>query len=405
MIHKNCFNCSEKYQSSKIDDNDNDISIKNLSQLRICAQKTINEEDRQTVENINKQSAMNPSYGSNLRAAFIQSKLWPSKMKITYAFYPVGNTPPKFTPKDFYDKKKLVVDPIQEQIYNLSPPQAVELVIKERIQPLVDLKFEKIDNINNAMLRIDFNPTKGAWSYLGTDNLKEPKSKPTMNFGWIDAMTIMHEFGHALGMIHEHQNPRGTPIPWNKPVVYEWAKKTQGWDKNLTDNNIINGYDVSTLNGSNYDPLSIMLYFFAPEMTLDKKGTTINPRLSGYDVKWITDLYKENPVTNAENFYKDTYNITLSDAISLSNNYGKSDSSGSSKGSTSDDKTSSDGPPTKSGTTSGGTGGIGSSSNKSSDSFDLKISTTKIIWSFTVIISVLFIILFFLILLSLLKKK
>jgi hypothetical protein len=29
---------------------------------------------------------------------------------------------------------------------------------------------------------------------------------------------VIHEFGHALGLIHEHQNPSGG-IQWNKPVV------------------------------------------------------------------------------------------------------------------------------------------------------------------------------------------
>ena len=36
-----------------------------------------------------------------------------------------------------------------------------------------------------------------------------------MNYGWIDAdspeeelrSVVLHEFGHALGLIHEHQNP------------------------------------------------------------------------------------------------------------------------------------------------------------------------------------------------------
>lgn len=42
------------------------------------------------------------------------------------------------------------------------------------------------------------------------------KSQPTMNLGWIadDVMledsergVILHEFGHVLGLMHEHQNP------------------------------------------------------------------------------------------------------------------------------------------------------------------------------------------------------
>jgi len=39
--------------------------------------------------------------------------------------------------------------------------------------------------------------------------------EPTMNYGWLKDDTddveyrrvVIHEFGHALGAIHEHQNP------------------------------------------------------------------------------------------------------------------------------------------------------------------------------------------------------
>ena len=304
--------CCEHYQTSK---SSNLTDVSNLGQLRICAQRVLNDEDSNAITNIHKQASIDPSHSGRLRAAFIQSKLWPSKIEITYAFYPIGNTPPPFTPKTFYENKKLNPDPIQEKMYTLSPEDCVELIVNERIQPLVDLKFKRISDVNKASIRIAFDPNNGAWSLLGTDHTKEDKSKATMNFGWIDAMTIMHEFGHTLGMIHEHQNPRGVPIPWNKDAVYEWARRTQNWSKETTDTNILNAYDVTTLNGSNFDPESIMLYFFSPELTLNHTGTTINPRLSPYDVEWITKLYKTDPVSTAERFYQATYGASLKDVL------------------------------------------------------------------------------------------
>ena len=50
-----------------------------------------------------------------------------------------------------------------------------------------------------------------------------------MNFGWFHdnslendfSATVTHEFGHAIGLIHEYRSPAGY-IPWNKPAVYAY---------------------------------------------------------------------------------------------------------------------------------------------------------------------------------------
>src|SRR5438128_1710060 len=81
----------------------------------------------------------------------------------------------------------------------------------------------------------------------GTDNLGIPKSRPTMNFGWLRDDTedaeyervVVHEFGHALGAIHEHQNPKGG-IEWNLPAVYAYfAGPPNHWSKEETDLNVV----------------------------------------------------------------------------------------------------------------------------------------------------------------------
>ena len=61
----------------------------------------------------------------------------------------------------------------------------------------------------------------GSWSYIGTDALHIPKESKTMNLGFIDRSTVMHEFGHALGLIHEHQSPFKGGFGWNKEEVGE----------------------------------------------------------------------------------------------------------------------------------------------------------------------------------------
>jgi hypothetical protein len=65
------------------------------------------------------------------------------------------------------------------------------------------------DNAPNAEIRIKFDENDGAWSYIGTDCRGIPVNEPTMNLGFLDGGTAAHEFGHAIGLAHEHQNPKG----------------------------------------------------------------------------------------------------------------------------------------------------------------------------------------------------
>ena len=71
-------------------------------------------------------------------------------------------------------------------------------------------------------IRISFKENEGTGSYIGTDALNVPKDSPTMNFGWLTsnssdeqiAIAVLPQFGHALGLYNEHQNPSGN-IPWD----------------------------------------------------------------------------------------------------------------------------------------------------------------------------------------------
>src|SRR5690606_12979464 len=68
-----------------------------------------------------------------------------------------------------------------------------------------NLRFE-FGSWRDAEIRISFDPYDGAWSYVGTDCRSIPVNEPTMNLGFMDGGTTAHEFGHAIGLAHEHQN-------------------------------------------------------------------------------------------------------------------------------------------------------------------------------------------------------
>jgi hypothetical protein len=139
---------------------------------------------------------------------------------------------------------------------------------------------------HDAEIRIAFQDD-GAWSYIGTDCRDIPLDQPTMNFGWLDRGVVLHEFGHAIGLIHEHQNPSGG-IKWDKDVVYrDLSGSPNFWDRATIDNNMFKAYSLNQLNATAVDPKSIMMYPIPNEWTLDDFETGMNDGLSTTDRSFI----------------------------------------------------------------------------------------------------------------------
>jgi hypothetical protein len=100
-----------------------------------------------------------------------------------------------------------------------------------------------------AEIRVRFDPEKGTWSYIGTDALVVAQELPTMNFSWLGdgdddaaARIVLHVFGHAIGLAHEHRNEEGG-IPWDRPAVCEYYKKTFEWSEDEIKKHIFDYYE------------------------------------------------------------------------------------------------------------------------------------------------------------------
>jgi hypothetical protein len=106
-----------------------------------------------------------------------------------------------------------------------------------------NLSFNFVDS-GDANIRVAVNPG-GSWSYVGTGARTIPQDQQTMNFGWFDDQTaddefsrvVIHEFGHAIGCIHEQSSPIAN-IPWNKPAVYAYYLKSNGWNQAQVDSQV-----------------------------------------------------------------------------------------------------------------------------------------------------------------------
>jgi hypothetical protein len=158
----------------------------------------------------------------------------------------------------------------------------------------------------DAEIRISFVADPGSWSAIGTDCLNTdyfPLHQPTMNFGWLRDDTedteyervVVHEFGHALGCIHEHQSPT-EHLKWDHAAVYAaFSGPPNFWSKQEIDQNILQKYSPRGISATQFDPDSIMLYQFDASLFTDHKGTKLNTHLSALDEKMIGQMYPLRP--------------------------------------------------------------------------------------------------------------
>jgi hypothetical protein len=233
----------------------------------------------------------------NMRASFKKANLW-KKKELTVGFLPwkLGNTIVK---ADDWMKKWVVK------------------VVSEQLQPIVGVQFIfdlNEDNGETCDIRITFDKNLGAYSLLGNQSSRKDQTpyKESMNLGWLDApgkdsnkpqlnktsgkgtfifnggevvkvgsgnmqnygnetgSTIIHEFGHALGMIHEHQNPKQLPFLYDiKKLNAKFSGPPNNWKPEQIKTNITFLEDASEFNSSDFDDLSIMKYSYSPELLLD----------------------------------------------------------------------------------------------------------------------------------------
>jgi hypothetical protein len=149
-----------------------------------------------------------------------------------------------------------------------------------------NLKFQFTDD-PRAEIRVSFDPDDGAWSYIGLDNQGIPLQAATLNLGWQDEAVILHEFGHMIGLAHEHQNPKGGLI-WNEEVVIrDLGGPPNYWTPEMVRHNVLDRYSVDQIIGTEFDPDSIMLYAFPDEWTKNPGGTKANKVLSTTDKDFV----------------------------------------------------------------------------------------------------------------------
>ncbi|WP_146606090.1 hypothetical protein [Mesorhizobium kowhaii] len=159
------------------------------------------------------------------------------------------------------------------------------------------LDFDFTASLDKAHIRVEVFSDQN-WSAIGR-RAKAVTTPYTMRFSDLYPASIMHEFGHAVGLQHEHRFPLST-IEWKEDAVFR-DMHAKGWDEETVREQILTKLDKSavcladpTLNKS-----SIMMYPIQDGWAtiLDEHGTrvafAVKPTtISDGDVACLTGLYK-----------------------------------------------------------------------------------------------------------------
>ena len=173
-------------------------------------------------------------------------------------------------------------------------PEMEELVrqIAPEWSKHANIRFEFVEH-GLSDIRVGFDPDDGNWSYVGSEAGNIAK---TMNLAIRGASedgkrsVILHEFGHALSLMHEHQNPAAS-IQWDEKAVIDDVTRTWGWPEPKIRRNILTQLKVDHTNFTEFDSDSIMLYPIPSRWTIDDFETDYNTILSTTDKHFIGTVY------------------------------------------------------------------------------------------------------------------
>lgn len=149
-----------------------------------------------------------------------------------------------------------------------------------------------------AEIRIWFDVERNA-SLIGGTGTRLSLYRPTMMLSDLDKKdpnsddfrrVVLHEFGHALGLLHEHQSP-DADFNWQLDEILAYAAQHWGWNANDVARNITTPAAEDEVVWSLYDESSIMHYKIPSDWVTPEKVYNLTTTLSDIDLAFARAMY------------------------------------------------------------------------------------------------------------------